>query len=220
MDKYVDSAFVPPPREGGPQWQILAQQQTRTGSSRPEPAISAALNRHARLPPATRSRWSNSVVYTGPPQPTFADVMKAIQDLANKSSQLSKNSTGDRNEASVNDQRTRRDRRQHGCGRGLAAVLGGLHREEHVDGRVKLVLARRHARAPLEVREQPRPLAGGSAAIYSGGSGAGGDHGVSWLKSHATSCALQVPFAQPRAAPSGASVARRGFMSFSSATST
>jgi hypothetical protein len=32
-----------------------------------------------------------SAVYTGPSQPTFADVMKAIQDLANKSSQLSKN---------------------------------------------------------------------------------------------------------------------------------
>jgi hypothetical protein len=33
----------------------------------------------------------DSVVYTGPPQPTVADVMKAIQDLANKISQLSKN---------------------------------------------------------------------------------------------------------------------------------
>jgi hypothetical protein len=33
----------------------------------------------------------DSVVYTGPPQPTFADVMKAIQDLASKTSALSKN---------------------------------------------------------------------------------------------------------------------------------
>ena len=33
----------------------------------------------------------DSVVYTGPSQPTVADVMKAIQDLANKISQLSKN---------------------------------------------------------------------------------------------------------------------------------
>ena len=31
------------------------------------------------------------IVYTGPSQPTAADVMKAIQDLANKISQLSKN---------------------------------------------------------------------------------------------------------------------------------
>src|SRR5215475_11706337 len=33
----------------------------------------------------------DSVVYTGPPQPTFADAMKAIQDLATKTSQLGKN---------------------------------------------------------------------------------------------------------------------------------
>ena len=33
----------------------------------------------------------DSVVYTGPAQPTVADVMKAIQDLAKKISQLSKN---------------------------------------------------------------------------------------------------------------------------------
>jgi hypothetical protein len=33
----------------------------------------------------------DSVVYTGPPQPTVADLMKSIRDLANKASQLSKN---------------------------------------------------------------------------------------------------------------------------------
>src|SRR5262245_4142362 len=33
----------------------------------------------------------DAVVYTGPAQPTFADAMKAIQDLATKTSQLCKN---------------------------------------------------------------------------------------------------------------------------------
>jgi hypothetical protein len=58
------------------------------------------------------------------PQPTAADVMKAIQALANKISQLSKNQQAIERKLGSMTQGTRRDRRQHDCGRGLAAALG------------------------------------------------------------------------------------------------
>ena len=97
----------------------------------------------------------DSVVYTGPPQPTVADMMKAIQDLANKASQLSKNQRAIETKLqSMTKELDAIDANTVAGAVWLRRSWADLHLgEEHVDGRLKLVLARRHARAPLEVRE-------------------------------------------------------------------